>query len=104
MDELFLQILNANESAQVRIEEAQGATLNSQEVFNELKKTVDREALESFENESRIILEKTDTVLIQAKRDVAVSLQQQKSILEKDFKKVSESHRAMILSEIFHGE
>jgi len=51
-----------------------------------------------------MILEKTDTVLIQAKRDVAVSLQQQKSILEKDFKKVSESHRAMILSEIFHGE
>jgi len=45
MDELFLQILNANEAAQVRIEEAQGATLNSQEVFNELKKTVDREAL-----------------------------------------------------------
>lgn len=104
MDELFLQILNANESAQVQIEEAQGATQNSQEVFNELKKTVDREALESFERESRKIVEKTDTVLLQAKHDVAASLVQQKSLLEQDFKQVSESHRAKILSEIFHGE
>src|SRR4051794_34263077 len=104
MDELFLQILKANEAAQEHIERAQGTTQNAQDVFKEMKKTVDQVAQVEFEKESIVMKEKSDAVIRKAESDEATSLQRKKEIFKHDFVTVSEAHRANILSEIFDGK
>lgn len=106
MDELFLQIMSANELAQKQIEIAQSATNTSAKDLKEFKQTLDASLLETFNEQARSLNEKTQALVASYEAQSRRKFEQSKSLLEKDFKEISENFHQKILKEVttFHGK
>lgn len=103
MDDLFLQILEANEKAQIRISDAQGSKDNNIDRLKKIKKEIDTSSLESFNKESNLLLEKTKNVLSDAEKSTQQKLEERKKSLKDDFEKVSSQYRAKIIAKVINN-
>lgn len=106
MDDLFLQILTANENAKNKVDNAQGSQSDYTQLLNQSKKAIDEKALFDFENKLNAHYKKNELIRQEAQDSMAKKLVKQKEILKQDFDEISKKHKDQIMAKVtsHHGQ
>lgn len=100
MDELFLQILKANEEAQEELDRAYGASSSLQKDLQTLKNEVDESVMNWYENQAQILLDSRKKALDSLKEDSKEIFLKEKAEVESVFKEKSKAFHKELLERI----
>ncbi len=106
MDDLFLDVLKANQEAQTHIDKNKISSLENRKIINEKKLEMDEAHLLKVNNFEKEISEESETTLNALKTQQASVLEKEKEAFEKEFLLKSSEMRADLLKKIVfeHGQ
>ena len=106
MDDLFLDVLKANQEAQTDIEKNKISSLENRKIIIEKKLEMDEAFLSKLKKFEKEVSEKSELTLITLKMQQASVLEKEKEAFEKEFLQKSSEMRTELLKKIVfdHGQ